>query len=99
MAGKGTRYNEEMRTGAIRLIRENGRNVQTVSKDLGIAQQTLHRWLKEDDVKDNGENARLKQMEIEIKQLKKDKADLEDTVEILKKAAAIFAAPQKSNTK
>jgi len=41
----------------------------------------------------------LQQLEEEVRQLRKDKADLEDTVEILKKAAAIFSQSQRKSTR
>lgn len=87
MGSKGTRYSEEVKAGAIKLVVENGRAVQVVAKDLGIAEQTLHRWLGENNKKDDNDHVRLKELEAEIKQLKKDKVDLKDTVEILKRSA------------
>lgn len=50
------------------------------------------------DSHDN-EKIRLRELENEVKQLRKEKADLEDTVEILKKASDIFSQSQRKSTR
>lgn len=87
----GNRYDKDFKEGAIKLVLEKGRSAAQVSKDLGINPQTLYRWLKEASDSQDEDLTRIKALEAEIKSLKKDKEDLEDTIEILKKAAAIFA--------
>ncbi|MDD4753168.1 MAG: hypothetical protein PHT78_07980 [Desulfitobacteriaceae bacterium] len=59
----------------------------------------MERWLAAEADSHDEEKVRLRELEAEVKQLRKDKADLEDTVEILKKAAAIFSQSQRKNTK
>jgi transposase len=48
MGNNGKRYDTEFRADATRLVKENGRSVASVAKDLGINPQTLRNWLGED---------------------------------------------------
>jgi transposase len=95
----GNRYSEEFKEGAIKLVRENKQSIAEVCRNLGVSRNAMDRWLATDADSNADENIRLRQLEAENRQLRKDKADLEDTVEILKKAAAIFSQSQRRNTK
>ena len=42
----GERYSEEERSAAVRVVRSsNGRTIREVAAELGIAHQTLYRWV------------------------------------------------------
>jgi transposase-like protein len=41
MADNGKRYNDDFKADVIRMIKENGRSVNSVAKDLGINAQTI----------------------------------------------------------
>jgi transposase-like protein len=71
-------------------VKESGRSVASVAKDLGVNPQTLRNWLR-DNKKQSSDKARLIELEAELRAEKRRTADLEETVAILKKAAAIFA--------
>lgn len=88
------RYDEDFKAGAIRLVIEEKRTPREVATELGICVDTLKTWLKK-----SGNNSitptikeqnRLKELEAEIKILKKSLAEERETVEILKKATGIF---------
>lgn len=74
-------------------MKEKWRTVTSVAADLGITKNTLHRWLKGDIDAQNEDFNRLKELEAENRRLRKELEDSKDTVEILKKAAAIFITP------
>jgi transposase len=95
----GNRYSEEFKQGAIKLVLENKQSVAEVCRNLGVSRNALERWLAAEADSHDDNKVRLHQMEAEIKQLRREKEDLEDTVEILKKAAAIFSQSQRKNTK
>lgn len=95
----GKRYSEEFKQGAVKLVLENKQNIAEACRNLGISRGTMERWLAaETDVQDI-DKVRLRQLEDENRQLRKEKADLEDTVDILKKAAAIFSQNQRKSTR
>ena len=95
----GNRYDEEFRQGAVKLILQNKQSIAEACRNLGVSRGTMERWLAAEADSHDAEKVRLRQLEEENRQLRKEKADLEDTVEILKKAAAIFSQSQRRNTK
>ena len=90
MGYKGNRYDEEFRADAMRLVREGGRSISSVAKDLGINPRTLSNWLGTENKRQNPDKARIMELEAELKAEKRRIAELEETVAILKKATAIF---------
>jgi transposase len=95
----GKRYSEEFRQGAIKLVLENEQSVAEACRNLGVSRGTMERWLAAEADSQEPDKIRLQQLENEVRQLRKEKADLEDTVDILKKAAAIFSQGQRKSTR
>ena len=89
-------YTKEFKESAVELYRNGGKPYNDVAKDLGISPENLRRWINEEE---EGRASGLKVFpgqgnprDEEVYRLKKENADLRETVEILKKATAIFAA-------
>lgn len=91
MKRNGNRYTTEFKADIIRLIHEEGRSVSSIKKDFGVNAQTVRNWLQETKEKQNSDKARIEELEAELKESKKKVADQELTIDILKKATAIFA--------
>jgi transposase len=91
------KYSEEYKTSAIKMVLEEGKTPPEVAQNLGIPVSLLYKWIrKHKGVDSKGkkndfqeENKRLKH---ENQELKKLLATSEMYREILKKAAAYFAA-------
>jgi len=45
---KKRRFDPEFRAGAVRIVKETGKPVAQVARDLGINPYTLHNWVKAD---------------------------------------------------
>lgn len=90
MSNNGNRYTDEFKADAIRMVKEGGRSVNNVAKDLGINSQTIRNWLGEDKKSQYPDKVRIAELETELKAEKRRITDLEETVDILKKATAIF---------
>jgi len=90
MGSKGKRYDAEFKADAARLVKESGRSVASVAKDLGVNPQTLRNWLR-GSTQQSSDKARIIELEAELRAEKRRTTDLEETAAILKKAAAIFA--------
>jgi transposase len=45
---KRRRFDSEFREGAVRIVKETGKPVAQVARDLGISPYTLHNWVKAD---------------------------------------------------
>ncbi len=95
----GNRYSGEFKQGAIKLVLENKQSIAEACRNLGVSRNAMERWLATEAESHDDEKVRLRQLEEENRQLRREKADLEDTVEILKKAAAIFSQSQRKSTK
>ncbi len=75
MKSKGKRYNKEQIIYALRQV-EGGRRIAEVSRELGVSEQTYHRWKGKYAGMGISELRRLKQLDEENTSLKKLVADL-----------------------
>jgi transposase len=48
VADKRRRFDREFRAGAVRIVKETGKPVAQVVRDLGISPYTLHNWVQAD---------------------------------------------------
>ena len=87
----GKRYSEDFKKDVVKMVKEEKRSVSSVSKDLGITEQTIRNWLVAETEKQDPEKSKLKELEKALKEREKRISELEMSVEILKKATAIFA--------
>jgi len=87
-------YDKEFKRETVRLIIQGGRRARDVSKDLGINENVIYRWIRQ--YKDDTENSfpgkgHQKPAEEELRKLKKQLADVTEERDILKKAISIFS--------
>lgn len=90
MASQGNRYNEEFKADIIRLICEEKQPIPKVARDFGVNNQTIRNWLKAVNKKTDPTENRIAELEAQLKEEKRKSADLQQTVDILKKSVAIF---------
>lgn len=90
MANSGKRYDEQFKRDIVRLVKEEKRTVASIVKDFGVSEQTVRNWLKESKNQEDPGKVRISELESELKEAKRKIADHELTIEILKKATAIF---------
>ena len=100
---KGTRpprYDEKFKEGAIRLVTEQGRPSKDVAAELGICIDTLRNWLKAAGAPSPGQADRrnrdakkARELEAENRALRKQLAEKEEVIEILKKSVGILSKP------
>jgi transposase len=93
------RYDEAFRTGAIQLVTEQGRPSAEVAAELGISPDTMRNWLKSVGVeagaadRDNHAARRQRELEAEIRALRKQVAEKEEIITVLKKSVGILSRP------
>jgi len=75
MKKHGKRYREEQIIYALRQV-EGGRKIAEVCREMGVSEQTYHRWKKQYEGMGVSELRRLKQLEDENASLRKLVADL-----------------------
>lgn len=99
---KGTpppRYDEAFKAGAIRMVTEQGRPSTEVAKELGICIDTLRSWLKASGVqmgqadRQNRDTRRMRELETEVRALRKQLAEKEEVIDVLKKSVGILSRP------
>ena len=79
MTKNGNRYNQEFRDDILRLINEENRSVSSIVKDFGVNEQTVRNWLKQNKDLQDPVNARIAELEAELKVKDKKIADQELT--------------------
>lgn len=89
--GRPRKYSDELRRRAIDEVLERGRKVPEVAEQLGIVSpESLRRWVRQAEV-DRGLKAGPTSEELaEIKALRREVADQQRTIEILKAATTYF---------
>jgi transposase len=84
-------YPEQFRRESVQLIRD-GRSFPDVAASLGVSQQTLRNWARQDEA-DRGEreDALSSAEREELRRLRRENARLKQERDILKHATAFFA--------
>ena len=99
---KGTpppRYDDAFKAGAVRMVTEQGRPSAEVAKELGICIDTLRSWLKTAGVqpgqadRQNRDNRKMRDLEAEVRALRKQLAEKDEVIDILKKSVGILSKP------
>jgi transposase len=92
-------YTEEFKQDAVRLVETSGRPKTQVARDLGISESALYRWIKvygtdqAQAANTNGQS--VKDLEVELKRLRRENEVLRQERDILKKAISIYSRDQR----
>jgi transposase len=85
-------YPPEFRREAVRLVRESGRRRSEVARELGVSDESLRLWERQQRVDEEGGGDGLTRDErAELRRLQRENARLREEQEILRKAALFFA--------
>jgi transposase len=71
---KRRRFDPEFREGAVRIVKETGKPVAQVARDLGISPYTLHNWVKLDRERDSQSGVLSDSEREELARLREQKA-------------------------
>ncbi|MGH3823859.1 MAG: transposase [Pseudonocardiaceae bacterium] len=90
MAESRRKFDQDFKEGAVRLVRETGRPIAQIAKDLGINSGTLANWVALDRQAKDG-NGRLSEDErIELARLRRENAELAMERDVLKRSVALW---------
>ena len=85
-------YPPEFRREAVQLVR-SGRSVKDVAESLGCSDQSLHNWIRQEQLDRHERDDGLTSAEREeLRRLRRENVRLKQEREILKRAAVFFAA-------
>ena len=84
-------YAPEFRAEAVRLVREQGRKISVVSRELGMSDEALRLWVRQAEVEDGRREGLTEAEKEELRRLRRELRIAQEEREILKKAAAFFA--------
>ena len=97
---KGTtppRYDDAFKSGAIKMVTEQGRPSKEVAVELGICVEALKSLLKRSGFqpgatdRQNRIDKRQRELEAEIRSLRKQLAEKDEVIDVLKKSVGIFS--------
>ena len=85
-------FTEDYKTGAIRLVLDEGKTVAAVARDLGLTESSLRNWVEHARAdRSKGKTGLTTAEREELARLRKENRILAEERDILKKAAAFFA--------
>lgn len=87
---RNRRYSKEFQQDVLNMLKTGNKRVSELSKELGIAEQVIYRWCKQDRPKSK-EEEKVSEQEKELRELRAKLADVTEERDILKKAVSIFS--------
>ena len=91
MAETRRKFDQDFKEGAVRLVRETGKPIAQVARDLGINEGTLGNWVNADRRRRDGGSGELGEDErAELARLRKENAELAMGCDVLKRCVALW---------
>lgn len=84
------KYDQEFREGAVRIVRESGKSVAQVARDLDINEGTLGNWVVRDRESREGIEGLSKDDVAELKRLRAENAELRMERDVLKRSVVLW---------
>jgi transposase len=82
----------EFKRDVVAVARRGDLTVPEVAVDFGVSEESVRRWMRQADIDDGIRGGQTSAEQTELVQLRRDKRRLEMENEILRRAAAYFAA-------
>jgi transposase len=85
-------YPAAFRAEAVQLVRGGGRTLTQAAQDLGVHHDTLRGWVRQAEIDGGRRDGLTTEERAELARLRRENRVLKEEREILRKAAAFFAA-------
>ena len=90
MAEARRKFDREFREGAVRIVRETGKSVAQVARELGVNEGTLANWVAQDRRARDGEGSLSEDERAELSRLRRENAELAMERDVLKRSVALW---------
>ncbi|UJL31486.1 transposase [Mycolicibacterium vanbaalenii] len=90
MSEKRKKYDREFREGAVRIVRETGKPIAAVARDLGMNEGTLGNWVNQDREAREGRGELTRDDLEELKRLRSENAELRMERDVLKRSVVLW---------
>jgi transposase len=91
MAETRRKFDQDFKEGAVRLVRETGKPIAQVARELGIHDGTLGNWVNADRRRREAGNGGVSESErAELVRLRREVAELRMRCDVLKRSVALW---------
>ena len=90
MPEKRRQYEQEFKEGAVRIVRESGKSIAEIARDLDINAGTLGNWVARDRGEREGAQGLSTDDVAELKRLRSENAQLRMERDVLKRSVALW---------
>ena len=90
MAETRRRFDQDFRDGAVRLVRETGKPIAQVARELGVNDGTLGNWVNQDWRRHEGDGGLGEDERAELARLRRENAELRMRCDVLKRSLALW---------
>ena len=84
------RFDQEFREGAVRIVRDTGKPIAQVARDLGVNAGTLGNWVAKDRAEREGTQGLSTGDIAELKRLRAEVAELRMECDVLKRSVVLW---------
>lgn len=90
MSEKRRKFDQEFREGAVRIVRDTGKPIAQVARDLGVHAGTLGNWVAKDRAEREGTQGLSTGDIDELKRLRSEVAELRMERDVLKRSVVLW---------